>query len=129
MIMAPPELLGRGPPRPPLSYLRPHLSGGPGRHRTLNPALQRTGAALPVPRRMLVAGVAPASERTVRTRRAHGMAEANRSGVIQPADDVYCWLEQDSSVMLKAVTRFGDPVELTAEEARAIAAALLGLAE
>ena len=57
------------------------------------------------------------------------MGEAVKSGVEQPADDVYCWLEQDASVMLKAVTRFGDPVELTADEARAIANALLMLAD
>ena len=57
------------------------------------------------------------------------MAEAGKVKVVQPADDVYCWLEQDSSVMLKAVTRFGDPVELTAGDVRAIAAALLELAE
>jgi hypothetical protein len=57
------------------------------------------------------------------------MAEAGTSEVARPADDVYCWLEQDSSVMLKAVTRFGDPVELTADDARAIAAALLTFAD
>jgi len=49
--------------------------------------------------------------------------------VMRPADDVYCWLEQESSVMLKAVTRFGDPVELTARDSRTIAAALLAFAE
>jgi len=56
------------------------------------------------------------------------MADADKPGVVQPADDVYCWLAQDSSVMLKAVTRFGDPVELTAADARAVAAVLLELA-
>lgn len=49
--------------------------------------------------------------------------------VREPADDVYCWLEQESSIMLKAVTKFGDPVELTAEDARAIASTLLALAK
>lgn len=49
--------------------------------------------------------------------------------VIRPAEDVSCWLEQESSVMLKAVTKHGDPVELTADEARAVASALLALAE
>jgi hypothetical protein len=48
--------------------------------------------------------------------------------IIQPADDVHCWLEADSSIMLKAITRFGDPVELSADEAREIAAALMVLA-
>jgi hypothetical protein len=57
------------------------------------------------------------------------MAEAGPSDIARPADDVYCWLEQDSSVMLKAVTRFGDPLELTAAAARAISAALLAFAD
>jgi hypothetical protein len=56
------------------------------------------------------------------------MKEASKPGLVHPVDDVCCWLEQESSVMLKAVTRFGDPVELTAAEARAIAAALRELA-
>jgi hypothetical protein len=30
--------------------------------------------------------------------------------VVHPADDVYAWIEQDSSIHLKAATRFGDPV-------------------
>ena len=57
------------------------------------------------------------------------MAEPDKTGVIQPTDDVYCWLEHESSVMLKAVTKFGDPVELTADEARDIALGLIALAE
>src|SRR5262245_25339473 len=57
------------------------------------------------------------------------MANSDQKGVVHPADDVDCWLEHDSSVMLKAVTRFGDPVELTADDARAVAAALIGFAE
>ncbi len=57
------------------------------------------------------------------------MAETEKPDVARPTDDVYCWLEQDSSVMLKAVTQFGDPVELTADDARAIASALLEFAE
>jgi hypothetical protein len=48
--------------------------------------------------------------------------------IVEPADDVYGWVEQSSSVMFKAVTRHGDPVELTAAEARAVAEALLELA-
>jgi hypothetical protein len=32
-------------------------------------------------------------------------------------------------VMLKAVTRFGDPVELSADEARAVAVSLAALAD
>jgi hypothetical protein len=57
------------------------------------------------------------------------VGDADKPEVVRPADDVCCWLEQDSSVMLKAVTRFGDPVELVADEARTIAAALLALAD
>ncbi len=57
------------------------------------------------------------------------MAVLGKPEVAQPADDVYCWLEHESSIMLKAVTRFADPVELSADEARAIAAALVALAD
>jgi hypothetical protein len=39
--------------------------------------------------------------------------------------DVYFWIEQESSIHLKAVTSDGDPVELTAIEAREFATALL----
>ncbi|MES2693554.1 MAG: hypothetical protein V4773_08780 [Verrucomicrobiota bacterium] len=39
--------------------------------------------------------------------------------------DAYCWCEDRSSVMVKAVTKAGDPVELTSEEAVALAQALL----
>jgi hypothetical protein len=43
--------------------------------------------------------------------------------------DVYFWLEQESSIMLKAVTSYGDPVELGAEQVREIAEALLLVAK
>jgi hypothetical protein len=43
--------------------------------------------------------------------------------------DVYLWLEQESSVMLKAVTSSGDPVELEEEDARQLAAVLLRFAD
>ena len=43
--------------------------------------------------------------------------------------NVYCWIEQQTSVMLKAVTKFGDPVEMTASEARELASALLRMAD
>jgi len=43
--------------------------------------------------------------------------------------DAYFWVEQESSVMLKAVTGFGDPVELSKEEAIALANALLKAAD
>jgi hypothetical protein len=42
---------------------------------------------------------------------------------------VYAWVENNSSIHLKAVTSFGDPVELSADEARAIAEGLLELAK
>ena len=42
--------------------------------------------------------------------------------------DVRCWVEQDASVMLKAVTGFRDPVELTARECREIGEAHLRMA-
>ena len=45
------------------------------------------------------------------------------------AGEVYFWLEQDSSIMLKAQTAHGDPVELTADEARDIASALSAMAQ
>ena len=42
--------------------------------------------------------------------------------------DVYCWVEQGSSIMLKSATKVGDPVELSAEEARSLANELLRMA-
>jgi hypothetical protein len=44
-------------------------------------------------------------------------------------DEVYLWLQQRSSIHLKAVSSFGDPVELTASEALQLANALQSLAE
>jgi hypothetical protein len=49
--------------------------------------------------------------------------------VVRPVEDVYGWVEQQSSVMFKAATRQGDPVELTADEARSVAEALRMLAD
>ena len=44
--------------------------------------------------------------------------------------DVYMWIEQDSSIMLKAAVRkFNDPVELTSDAAREIGQALIRLAD
>src|SRR5262249_29208160 len=42
--------------------------------------------------------------------------------------EAYCWLERESSVMLRAVTKHGDPVELTKQEAFDLAHALLKVA-
>jgi hypothetical protein len=53
-----------------------------------------------------------------------------KEGVCSVSDgDAYCWAEHESSVMLKAVTKFGDPVELTAAEATELAHALLKAAK
>jgi hypothetical protein len=57
------------------------------------------------------------------------MPEPAPTDLVKPADDVYAWVENESSVMLKAVTRFGDPVELTMCEAHAIGVSLISLAE
>ncbi len=43
--------------------------------------------------------------------------------------DVRVWIEQETSIHIKAATSFGDPVELTADDARQLAAALQRFAE
>jgi len=43
--------------------------------------------------------------------------------------EVRFWIEQESSIHLKAASRHGDPAELTAEDAREIAAALIAAAQ
>ncbi|MBV8859491.1 MAG: hypothetical protein JOZ02_21345 [Acidobacteria bacterium] len=43
--------------------------------------------------------------------------------------EAYVWAEQGTSIQLKAVTEFGDPVELTAEEAGRLAQVLTDLAK
>lgn len=46
----------------------------------------------------------------------------NADEVRQFADgEVYMWIEQGASIHLKAASAFGDPTELTAEDAREIA--------
>jgi len=46
-----------------------------------------------------------------------------------PNGDVRAWIPEDSeSIHLRALTEAGDPVELTSEEARELAAQLLELA-
>jgi hypothetical protein len=44
-------------------------------------------------------------------------------------DEVYAWIEQGSSIMLKAATAHGDPVEMQWTEARQLAHLLLRLAD
>ncbi len=56
------------------------------------------------------------------------MVERPRDEPLRPADDVYVWVEHESSIHLKAVTAFGDPVELSADEVCDIVGALLELA-
>jgi hypothetical protein len=36
-------------------------------------------------------------------------------------NEVYLWIEQESSVMLKAICKSGDPVELTSADVRTLA--------
>ena len=44
--------------------------------------------------------------------------------------DVYLWIEQDSSIMVKAADkRYGDPVELSSKDARRFANMLLESAD
>ena len=42
--------------------------------------------------------------------------------------DVYLWIEQESSIDLKAVTQHGDPVELTEAEAEELGRTLIEMA-
>lgn len=44
--------------------------------------------------------------------------------LLKPVDDIYLWVEQRSSVMLKAITSHGDPVELNEHELEEVIAAL-----
>jgi len=48
---------------------------------------------------------------------------------VHHVNDVRLWLEQGSSVHIKAVTSFGDPVELASHEARELAAILSDFAD
>ncbi len=56
------------------------------------------------------------------------MTEPDRNGVYH-VDEACAWLEQESSIMLKAITDSGDPLELTACDARVLSQVLLKLAE
>lgn len=48
---------------------------------------------------------------------------------VHRVDDVILWLEQESSVHIKAVTPQNDPVELSPDEARRLGELLLRLAD
>lgn len=43
--------------------------------------------------------------------------------------DAQAWIEQESSIMLKVVTKFGDPVEMAWHEARELGRLLVRLAD
>ena len=44
-------------------------------------------------------------------------------------DEITVWVVDESSIHLKAVTRFGDPVELNSKQARLLGERLLRLAQ
>ena len=44
-------------------------------------------------------------------------------------EDISLWIEQDSSIHLKAITKFNDPVEMTSEEARELGKTLIAYAD
>lgn len=56
------------------------------------------------------------------------MTEPDDKGVYH-VDEAYAWLEYESSIMLKAVSRAGDPLELTAHDARELSEILIKLAD
>jgi hypothetical protein len=56
------------------------------------------------------------------------MDEKNTCVVKFSDGEVYLWVEAESSVMLKAITKSGDPAELEAEEARELGETLIKMA-
>lgn len=58
------------------------------------------------------------------------MTVANNSEVYKSSDDsIIAWIEQEASIHLKAITFYGDPVELTTQEARILAKKLVEFAD
>lgn len=52
-----------------------------------------------------------------------------KNGLISLSDgEIKVWLEDERSIHLKAVTSFGDPVELSTEETKELADVLMRLA-
>jgi hypothetical protein len=49
--------------------------------------------------------------------------------VFRVDDDAAVWLDSDGGITIKAVTQHGDPVELSATQARSLAEALVRLAD
>ena len=43
--------------------------------------------------------------------------------------EVYLWVEQESSIHIKAVTQHGDPVELTSHQAEELGRTLIEMAQ
>ena len=58
-----------------------------------------------------------------------GAMSDDTSPTVHHVDDVYLWLEQGLSIHIKAVTQFGDPVELSSHHARQLAIRLTDLAD
>jgi hypothetical protein len=56
------------------------------------------------------------------------MSEENSTVIKFSQGEIHLWLEQESSIMIKAVTKSGDPVELECEEARELGEALMKMA-
>ena len=99
----------------------------------------RAAEPIPVPYRRL-GGVSGPAQRARQCHNAWTMAndaelpsDGSRSEDSKPTlhrvNDVYLWLEQGSSVHIKAVTSSGDPVELGPHHARELAAILSDLAD
>lgn len=55
---------------------------------------------------------------------------SNPKGLYKLCDgEVYLWIEQDSSIHIKAISGKDDPVEMTCEEAREVGRLLIELAD
>ena len=54
--------------------------------------------------------------------------ETNTDVVLFAEGEIALWCDEDRAIHLKAISAYGDPVELTATEARELADALLKLA-
>lgn len=52
----------------------------------------------------------------------------DQDALVEITDEIYLWVEQGSSIQLKAVTPSGDPTELTGQDARQLARTLLDMA-
>ena len=53
------------------------------------------------------------------------MKNPNNGKLVELASgEIYLWVEQESSIHIKAVTSYGDPVELAAHQAKELVAAL-----